>query len=102
MNKTRSRHRLVVVRFELPAENNRASIKFSTDRGVATCSSKLHLSFVPEEDTDWEFREALRREETDVEEVLLEKEEEEVSGYGKLFCGILGREILIGRARILI
>lgn len=62
----------------------------------------MHLSFVPEEDTDWEFREALRREETDVEEVLLEKEEEEVSGYGKLFCGILGREILIGRARILI
>lgn len=63
----------------------------------------MHLSFVPEEDTDWEFREALRREETDVEEVLLEEEEEEeVSDYGKLFCGILGREILIGRARILI
>lgn len=46
----------------------------------------MRLSFVPEEDTDWEFREALRREETDVEEVLLEEEEEEeVSDYGKLW-----------------
>lgn len=102
MNKTRSRHRLVVVRFELPAENNRASARLNFQPIVALLLARASLSFVPEEDTDWEFREALRREETDVEEVLLEEEEEEVSGYGKLFCGILGREILIGRARILI